>query len=480
MHSISSIVGKERTLDIRSRRMELGLAQKELVAQAGVTSAQLRKWERGLTEPPRDAMAAIAGALGYSTAALRKAQSAFSRQATPGEGYVTAVSTENVVLPRRLEPPSGKLRVLDLFCGAGGFSHGLEASGACAVTAGLDLLNDRIHTFSLNHPHASAMATDIRTVSLDSLKRTALNPDVIVGGPPCQGFSSIRPFRNLTEGDPRNSLAEYFLLVLGQLRPRWFVFENVVGLLSHQKGQVLQSLLRDFESLGYRLNWSVVNFAYYGLPQNRERLVVVGTTAARPFRWPSATHTVQARSMAGRGAPTIKPAPLSSGALQPAVTVEHAIHDLPPIEAGGSASAYNDLVEPTLYERDMRNGCQSLTLHEATAHSEKMLNIVRAAGTNRAALPDGSTTSGFSSCYSRLHADRPSTTITVNFVHPSSNRCIHPHQDRALTPREGARLQSFPDAFTFHGTRAQIVKQIGNAVPPLFGRILGRALADTE
>ena len=106
-----------------------------------------------------------------------------------------------------------------------------------------------------------------------------------------------------------------------------------------------------------------------------------------------------------------------------------------------------------------------------------MMEIIRLAGANRAALPEGLTTSGFSSCYSRLEADRPSVTITVNFVHPASNRCIHPVQDRALTPREGARLQGFPDAFEFAGTRAQIVKQIGNAVPPVLGRAIAECLA---
>ena len=112
-----------------------------------------------------------------------------------------------------------------------------------------------------------------------------------------------------------------------------------------------------------------------------------------------------------------------------------------------------------------------MTMHTATSHSARMLEIIRHAGANINALPAGMVKSGFSSCYSRLDPDRPSTTLTVNFVHPASNRCIHPFQDRALTPREGARIQSFPDRFEFEGSSAQVVKQIGNAVPPLLGRI---------
>ena len=109
-----------------------------------------------------------------------------------------------------------------------------------------------------------------------------------------------------------------------------------------------------------------------------------------------------------------------------------------------------------------------------------MLEIIRHAGANISALPPGMVSSGFSSCYSRLDAHRPSNTITVNFVHPASNRCIHPTQHRALTPREGARLQSFPDRYRFLGTQAQIVKQIGNAVPPMLGEVLARAILDSE
>ena len=119
-------------------------------------------------------------------------------------------------------------------------------------------------------------------------------------------------------------------------------------------------------------------------------------------------------------------------------------------------------------------------MHDATAHSAEMLNIIKHAGDNIHALPPGLVTSGFSSCYSRLAPNGPANTMTVNFVHPASNRCIHPFQDRALTPREGARLQGFPDTYVFQGTRGQVVKQIGNAVPPLLGRCIAEAILDAD
>jgi DNA (cytosine-5)-methyltransferase 1 len=156
-----------------------------------------------------------------------------------------------------------------------------------------------------------------------------------------------------------------------------------------------------------------------------------------------------------------------------------AIGDLPPVAAGEEATRYAGPPRSP-YQRRLRRGTRTLTLHRATRHGDRMLEIIRHAGANISALPPGLVKSGFSSCYSRLGANEPSTTLTVNFVHPASNRCIHPHQHRALTPREGARLQSFPDGFRFHGTTAQVVKQIGNAVPPLLGEHIARAIARAE
>ena len=162
--------------------------------------------------------------------------------------------------------------------------------------------------------------------------------------------------------------------------------------------------------------------------------------------------------------------------LEPALTVKDAIGDLPRLESGEEAIHYED--PPTnLYQAARRKELDELTLHNATQHTKKMLKIIKYSGPNIYSIPSHLITSGFSSCYSRLDADSPSVTITVNFVHPASNRCIHPYSNRALTPREGARLQSFDDDFIFRGNRSQIVKQIGNAVPPLLGKVIADHLA---
>jgi len=465
-------------MHIRAQRLERGLSQAKLAREAKVPLSRLRRWERGLEIPHAEELREVARALSIGEADLAQAQERYADEAIPGEGYTTARPEENgVVTPRRKLVPPGALRVLDLFCGSGGFSHGFEATGQFAVTAGIDLLPDRVSTFSANHPYSDAIVGDIRSFSPERLGDYARDPDVVIGGPPCQGFSSIRPFRTYTESDARNNLYEHFAHVVGTLRPRWFVLENVLGLLTNRKGKSFAELLESFGQAGYTTDWRVVNAAAFGLAQNRERLIVVGNRDGRQFEWPQPTHRTEHRSMAGPSAKRLDALPLLSGPLEEPVPVMSAIHDLPPVGAGESADEYRADVEPTPYEVRLRNGVSRLTLHEATAHSERMLQIIRKAGNNRSAVED-LTSSGFSSCYSRLEPNRPSVTLTVNFVHPSSNKCIHPYQDRALTPREGARLQGFPDAFVFEGTRSRIVKQIGNAVPPLLGQSIASALAD--
>jgi DNA (cytosine-5)-methyltransferase 1 len=338
-----------------------------------------------------------------------------------------------------------------------------------------------LDTFSTNHAAANAYGQDIRSLSTKTVADTNPRPFVIVGGPPCQGFSSLRPFRNVDWNDPRNNLAEEFVRFVVDLSPEWIVFENVVGLLTHQGGRTWDAIVGTFEDAGYRTSSRVLNAASYGLPQRRERLMLVGNRKGKTFEWPKPTHWLEHRSMAGRHDMLVLPeAGLFSTHLANAITIDEAIHDLPPVRAGERAASYSTNVKSTEYETFIRNGAMTLEMHEATNHSPNMLKIIRHAGANINVLPPGMVTSGFSSCYSRLSGNEPSTTITVNFVHPASNRCIHPYQDRALTPREGARLQGFFDTFQFQGSRSQVVKQIGNAVPPLLGMAIAQSLLECD
>lgn len=372
------------------------------------------------------------------------------------------------------------LKVADLFCGTGGFSHGFSQTGEFHVALGIDIKRDSVDTFAANHKQALAICSDIRRVRIrDVAKRLgngARSIDVVIGGPPCQGFSSIRPFRSINEDDARNNLFEQYVLFVEFFRPRFVVFENVVGLQTHKGGEALAAVKGAIESLGYAADVATLNAVHFGIPQKRERVILLARKGSQRPYFPSLTHAYNGRSMGG--ALALKSLPLWDGELKPALTVADAIFDLEPVDSGEGSTNYRSDFAPSDYALARRKNCQSVALHSATRHTERMLEIVRKSGTNRWALPDGMTTSGFSSCYSRLSADEPSTTITVNFVHPASNRCIHPTQDRALTPREGARLQSFDDDFVFCGSRTQIVKQIGEAVPPLLGRALAHAVRE--
>lgn len=467
-------------MGIRAMRLNTKMSQAELAQRAGISLFTLKKWERGLEGASCTALEKISTLLEVNYKELEQSQRLVENAATPGEGYTTAVSDRGIKISRQEQPPEGKQYVVDFYCGAGGLSYGFEMTDQFVTVCGIDLLKDRVQTFTANHKYANGLVGDIRDFDVTELTGGFGEIDVVLGGPPCQGFSSIRPFRNLTEGDPRNSLAEHFVLLISKIKPRWFVFENVVGILTHERGDKLRALINGFREAGYLCEWRVLNSALFGIPQNRERVVIIGNRDKIPISWPRPTHLYEFKSMAGARPEVIRPLPpLFSQSLPCAVSLIEAISDLPNVASGEEKRDYT-CAPKNSYQLLMREGNPNLCLHRSTKHSAKMLNIIRHAGSNIYALPPGMVKSGFSSCYSRLDADKPSTTITVNFVHPASNRCIHPFQDRALTPREGARIQSFPDKFFFAGTTAQIVKQIGNAVPPLLGKIIASSVIESE
>lgn len=382
-------------------------------------------------------------------------------------------------------------KVMDLFCGTGGFSKGFENAGEFEVVHGIDVLPVAVETFKANHRDAFAVAGDIRKVRRSEVaEATGLrrgDVDVIIGGPPCQGFSSIRPFRSSADDDPRNSLFEEFASYVNYFRPKALVMENVVGLATYDSGDTIDQILETFSSLGYDCDWRILNASNFGVPQKRERLILLGVERGGSFNFPAFTHASASKTIGHKNrarmhtytetGPTLFDTE-ESEPLPSAVTVREAIDDLPIVHSGESAERYSKPPRTDFQRARRENALNELALHSSTRHSAKMMEIIRHSGDNISCIPKHLITSGFSSCYSRLRGDEPAVTITVNFVHPASNKCIHPDLDRALTPREGARLQAYDDDFVFKGSRAQIVKQIGNAVPPLLGQAIARSVLE--
>jgi DNA (cytosine-5)-methyltransferase 1 len=361
--------------------------------------------------------------------------------------------------------PEAPLLAVDLFAGAGGMSCGLEMAGV-RVVAGVERDPFAHETFRHNHPHARATAApaDVHEVTGDALLAEAGVPrvDLVVGGPPCQGFSQAG-YRD--PGDLRNSLVFQYVRLVGELRPRFLVMENVVGMLSFRispSEMVMDRLARELAALGYSLNvtagrpetWkaAVVDAADHGVPQHRRRVLVIG--------W------------LGDHAPVLRPthAPADRAALlglAPHVTVGEALGDLPEPTVE-EPQPFGPATEPSGFARLMRSGAAMLPDHVPTTHRADMVVRMReqAVGTPLYAT--------WAHAWYRLDPAAPSPTVKENHNAPF----VHPASPRVTTPRECARLQSFPDRFVFSGRKSRKLVQIGNAVPPLLGRAIGRAVLE--
>jgi DNA (cytosine-5)-methyltransferase 1 len=379
--------------------------------------------------------------------------------------------------PIRVTPNSPQVSVIDLFCGTGAISYGLSAHNPNFVTvAGIDIDNAACQTAAANHPKALIINDSISNIPPSQIqsKIDLSAPLIIVGGPPCQGFSSIRPSRGTNLEDPRNSLYRDFIHYVAKLRPLAFLMENVVGLVNASGGDLLADIIVSLKKQQYTVDWRILNSANFGVPQKRERFFLIGidkkVLPEAQIRFPEPTHWFKGRVIGTRHKANY--VTQTTGGLPP-VTVWDAISDLPSLKSGETSTRYK---HPPLnaFQKSRRSlSPRTLRLHEAARHSPKILQIIAHSGSNINALPPGLVSSGYSSCYSRLEADQPSTTITVKFTSPASSKCIHPFDNRAITPREAARIQGFNDEFVFKGPKTAIASQIGNAVPPLFGKAFG-------
>lgn len=352
-----------------------------------------------------------------------------------------------------MKKPKLKPLVIDLFCGCGGFSYGLRMANF-DIALGIDSWGASLKTFSCNHPEAKILEADISKINGKDIKKLVgeKNVDVVVGGPPCQGFS-LSGLRNFY--DARNGLYLDFIRLVKELSPHAFVIENVPGLAGLFGGRVKERIIHEFGKLGYSVNSQILNASDYGVPQHRRRIVFVGLKGKRVFEFPKLTH-------------------LDKGGKKK-ITVEEAISDLPALsgETGAEELAYRKSPQSD-YQKRMRRGSGKIFNHTASNHAEKTVKIISLVpeGGNYKSLPAHlKNTRNFHVAWTRLHNKKPSPTIDTGHRHH-----FHPTENRVPTVREAARIQSFPDTFRFFGPKTAQYKQVGNAVPPLLAAALGEKL----
>ncbi len=347
-----------------------------------------------------------------------------------------------------------KYRILDLFSGCGGLSYGF-INEEFDVPLGIDIDSSATKSFKFNHPDSNVITGDISEITLKQIN-SALGKgkiDIVVGGPPCQGFSISGP-RNFD--DPRNKLYVSFIKIVDKLRPKAFVIENVPGLLGLYNGEVKDEIIRRFSQIGYSVSYKVLVAADYGVPQLRRRVFFVGLRSKNKlFEFP--------RSI------------LHSDNY---ITTKEAIGDLPSLENGiwGSPSLYIQNGNLTKYQKYCRKGSKNLHNHVGTTHTEKTRHIISLVpeGGNYKNLPKKYITSrNFHVAWTRFHGDKPSPTIDTGHRHH-----FHYKYNRVPTVRESARLQSFPDSFIFFGNKSEQYSQVGNAVPPLLAKAIAKKLKE--
>lgn len=369
--------------------------------------------------------------------------------------------------------PTGPVAV-DLFSGAGGLAEGLLKAGL-HVAASVELHPQPALSHAFNHPETKVLTGDIRdleTAKLDAAIRSRVGRapvDIVIGGPPCQGFSSAG---KKSATDPRNSLFRHYVRIVEHLKPRIFLLENVPGFKSMYGGAVHAEAVGAMQSLGYTTIDKIMHVKDFGVPQRRRRFVMVGwlSGAADPFEWPSITHTDAGRT-----------ADLFDDLVEPLVTAGDALADLSFLEPGYEATRYADS-SVSKFARERRGSNTTLFNHLATRHRRKSAEMISriAVGGSIRDIP---------------LAERGTKKLTMRKLDPDAisntvvalpDDILHYSQPRILTVREMARLQGFDDDFVFLGKRTSgfverrvdvpQYTQVGNAVPPIFAEALGRAL----
>ena len=338
--------------------------------------------------------------------------------------------------------------ILDLFCGCGGLSKGFKDKGF-TILGGIDNDEQALKSFLFNFPESRVYNCDIsKTSPQKALYNLDIIPeqiDVLIGGPPCQGFSKINNTNSGSEKDERNELVYSFLNYVEFIHPAIVLIENVPELFYHKNGKTRRNIIKKLQDNNYNVSSQIISMYDYGLPQKRRRYFILAALNEKLI--------IPEGSSVRRSA-------------------WDAISDLPVVNQGeGTDGALYQIKPQNAFQRKMRKNSAGVFNHFGHKLSEKQterIKIIKPGET----LNEADNNSKYSGVYGRLDYINPAPTVTASAHHIGAGRYIHPREDRVLTVRELARLQSFPDDFRFFGTRIQQTRQVGNAVPPMFAEYL--------
>lgn len=348
-----------------------------------------------------------------------------------------------------------KFKILDLFCGAGGFSNGFEQNKNFKTIIGVDCNKFALETFKYNHPNSKIIHGDLKDVFvkkyiINEAQKNGIN--MIIGGPPCQGFSSKG--KNLGLQDERNFLFKEYLEIVKIINPDIFIIENVKNLITCEKSYFLNEIKKEIKQLNYKLEYKVLNALDFGIPQNRQRAFLI---ASKNFKFD-----------------------FSKIKKKNKISVRDAISDLAYLNSNEGFDESEYLFEAqSAYQKLLRG--KKLFNHKATNHSKvaiDKLKLIPSEGGKEFLPKKLHGKQKFKTTWSRLKWDEVSPTIDTRFDTPSNGKNSHPFLHRSITPREAARIQSFGDNFKFLGTKTEICKQIGNAVPPLLAKAIAEAIME--
>lgn len=361
---------------------------------------------------------------------------------------------KRILIKKKIAPQKiSEFNILDLFSGAGGLSYGMEKDKHFKTKVALDFNQKAGETFKKNMPQADVIIGDItdkdvKDMVIDKSKKAHVN--MVIGGPPCQGFSLKG--KKLGLKDPRNFLFVEYLNIVDKLQPEVFVIENVKALLSTSAGWFKDQIINTINQMGYNVHYGVLNAKDFGVPQSRQRAIFICSK--------------------GTDIPLPKPT------VDSPTTVRDAISDLAYLNSGEGAFEQEYSTKATSkYQEMMRKGSTKLYNHKATNHKQVAIDKLKLIPPEKGKeyLPKSMLgNQKFKSTWGRLVWNEVSPTIDTRFDAASNGKNNHPFLNRAITPREAARIQSFDDKFIFYGSKVYVRQQIGNAVPPL----LAKAIAD--